>query len=87
MSNALLNNMRGLAFRVVIYFARNPDEELTTADILDRWDLPKGTPLTKSLSTYRRAQLVACRESPKRLRSGGKELTWSAGPVLLEMLR
>lgn len=86
MTAALFNNTRGLAFRVLLWFARNPDEELTTTDILERWDLPPGTPLPKSLRNYREARLVNCAEAPSRLPSGGKALTWSAGPLLLEML-
>jgi hypothetical protein len=87
MSAALGNNTSGLAFRVIIYFAKNFDEELTSSDIATKWPDLHGGDVSLRLRYYRRANMLECRESAKRLKNGAKELTWSAGPALLEMLK
>ena len=79
-----------LAFRVVLYFARNPEEELTSSDIAVKWGNGDIKDVAGRLRKYRAGGVLACVESPKipakMARNNFKELTWSAGPALLEML-
>lgn len=87
MSNLLNFNHYSPAFRVLVLFIQNPGLELTSEEIRRKWpDLTNGAPVSLRLRHYRRAGMIACRASPRRLASGAKELTWSAGPALLEML-
>ena len=86
MAAALGYNTTGFAFRVIIFFARNPHEELTSEDMAAKWPQLKQGGVAWRLRFYRKAGILNCVQSPKRLRSGGAELTWSAGPRLLEMI-
>jgi hypothetical protein len=87
MTAVIGSNTRGLAFRVALWFARNPDEELTSADISTKWQDLKVRDVSSRLRKYRSDGILDCRENPTRCRSGAKELTWSAGPELLELIK
>jgi hypothetical protein len=87
MSNMLSMNHYSPAFRVLVLFVQNPDLKMTSAEMRRKWpDMATGTPVALRLRHYKRMGIFKCEESPERLKCGAKELTWSAGPVLLQML-
>lgn len=87
MTAVIGSNTPGLAFRVVLWFARNPDEELTSADISTKWQDLEVRNVSSRLRKYRSDGILNCSASPERCKSGAKELTWSAGPALLELIK
>mgnify|MGYP003508504269 CR=1 FL=1 len=76
-----------LAFKVVLYFARNPDEELTSADIAAKFTDNSVKDVSGRLRKYRAGGILNCVESDQRTRTGARALTWSAGPELLDMIK
>jgi hypothetical protein len=87
MSDTLMSSPGSLAFSVVIYFARNPDEELSSDDIAVKWPDEAVTCVASRLRKYKAEGVLAVRKLPERKRNGAQELIWSAGPKLLDMLR
>jgi hypothetical protein len=75
-------NALGLSFRVVLFFGRNPEEELTTLDIAEKFDTPVRT-VEGCLHRAVRDDLLA-----KASRGGGRgnPSVYCAGPVLLSMV-
>jgi hypothetical protein len=69
-----------LAFRVALYFGRNPDEQLSTADIAVKF----GVDADNVRSQLRRA--VECEVIAKRSVGPGHPAEYSAGPKLLTMI-
>jgi hypothetical protein len=87
MSDTLMSSPGSLAFSVVIYFARNPDEELSSDDIAIKWPDEVTTCIASRLRKYKSEGVLAVRKLPKRKRNGAADLIWSAGPRLLDMLK
>lgn len=85
MSSVIGSNSSSFAFRVALWFNRNLDEELTSDDITKKWSEFNIKNVSHRLRHYRADGVLLCRESPKRLSNGAKELTWSAGPTLFDM--
>lgn len=75
-----------LAFTVVLYFAKNPDEELTSDDIKTKWpQFDMRTNLAHQLRAYRANGVLECSDGTDRARKGGRMFTWRAGPALKAM--
>lgn len=71
-----------LAFRVSVFFARNPDEELTSSDVVLKFGV-EGTSVHRCLSSPVRLGLIErASAGPGR----GKLVTYRAGERLLQMV-
>jgi hypothetical protein len=71
-----------LAWRVTMFFARNPEEELTSTDIVEKF----GVPLAE---VHGRLNRAVSDEMLSRTSSGpgrGRKTTYSAGRALLESI-
>lgn len=79
MSDVVCNKSTSLAFRVVLYFARNPEEELTSSDIALKWCEREVKDISGRLRKYRAGGVLNCDTK-------NKELIWSAGPELLKLI-
>lgn len=71
-----------LGLRVVLYFARNPDEELTTGDIAEKFDVPIGNVRTPLARQVQDGMLVRTGNGAGR----GRKLVYKAGQRLLVMI-
>lgn len=71
------------ALRVVLFFARNPEEELTSADITMKFDIPAD----KVHGTLNRAARDGMLRRAGQHRGGrGRVLVYSAGDALLALI-
>jgi hypothetical protein len=70
------NSPMTLRERVVLYFGRNPDEELTSHDVLAKWGISDVRIVRNSLRYAVRQGVIACNWRP------GQLAVYSAGPVL-----
>lgn len=68
---------------VVLFFARNPDEELLTADVAVKLGASPDA-VRKLMESPLRHSLLACQGGGK---GNGRQHTWTAGATLLRMLR
>lgn len=74
----------GLSFRVCVYFARNPDEELTTTDIEHKFGAARKYSTNGHLHSAVTNRLLAVRKVLGL--KGSKVNCYSAGPALLELI-
>lgn len=72
----------GLSFRVVLFFGRYPDEELSTLDIAVKFDTPARTVGGCLQRAVRDGMLAKDQGTGGR----GKLATYTAGPMLLSMV-
>lgn len=72
----------GIAFRLAIFLARNPDEELLTEDLILKFDVQR-TDNLRSLDAAVRSGLIT-REAGQRGR--GHQHVYRAGPALLALI-
>jgi hypothetical protein len=75
-------NATAFALRVVLFFARNHDEELTTVDIRDKFGVPVEQVVNRLSRSVRNGMLARESSGPGR----GNCCTYSAGWRLLEMI-
>jgi hypothetical protein len=74
------------ALRVVLYFTHNPDDELLTADIALKFNMPVGD-VPRRLRAARNIGLLKTRtRDGKKLNGPGQGLLWAAGPKILNMI-
>ncbi len=74
--------LRGsLPFKIVLFFARTPDEVLSIMDVAEKWGVPY---LTAQQATYR---LSKAGWLAKVKTDGGRSILYEAGPQLLEELQ
>lgn len=72
-----------LALRVVLFFARNPQEELTTSDIVEKFSAPNGSQVRMLLNRHVLDEMLARTE----LGAGrSRQNVYKAGRKLLVMI-
>jgi hypothetical protein len=77
-----------LAWCVVEFFRRNPDEWLYTDDIALRWELPPGRRVPQALRpAVADGLLLVQRVNREPGSGGGYRLVYSAGPKLLALAK
>lgn len=76
-------SIRSLPFRVCVYFACAPDEELTSADIMQKFDMLELRHVNQQLRAVSDAGYLARKQVEK---GPGSYIIYSAGPLLLRML-
>lgn len=69
-----------MSFRLCVYFARNPDEELSTQDIRAKFGI-RGLRICEQLRKAVANRLLELAEE-----RAGKAYVYRAGPALLEMI-
>lgn len=72
----------GTSLRVVLFFARHPEEELLSSDVALKFEIPPEQVRSRLDRAVREAMLV--RQGGKQGR--GNESTYCAGPVLLGLI-
>ena len=69
--------MNEVSLRTLVYFARNPEEELTSDDIRTKFGYVRR--VDESLETIREKGLIEVDRS--------RQHTWKAGPTLLNIIK
>lgn len=62
--------------RAILYFGRNPDEELTSHDVMAKWGLTNAASVRNSLRYAVSQGVISCEWKP------GQLAVYSAGPDL-----
>ena len=76
----MASNRITLAERLVIFFARNPDEELTTKDVVEKFDVQ----VPRDINSRLRDSIASGRLAVKLAGPGnGRSRVYSAGETLL----
>lgn len=75
-------NPRSAAFRVLVFFMRNFDEELKTSDIATKFDIAPSAVFKTLTPAVRDDMLVRTSPGPGR----GRDAVYSAGNALLTMI-
>ena len=82
-----MNQVNSIAFKVCMYFAANPDEELTSADIVEKFSMATGTKeISSRLNQALAAQWLAVVRHETCGEFGRRRMVFGAGPVLKKLI-
>lgn len=75
-----------VALRVVLFFARNPEEHLLTQDVSEKFGMPAKDVVNCLRRPVEDGMLAKVVQASGKRPGRGQEATYAAGPRLLEMI-